>query len=123
MSRGIDRPAAAHRVDYADAEAEFVANLAQQRRGAAPPIAEGAVMADDDLGDADGLDHHFLDERFGAFRGEGAIEMLDKEEIDAEPGDLALLDAKRRQAERLAAGHEDIAGMRLEGQHRYRRAA
>src|SRR5580658_3315216 len=44
--------------------------------------------------------------------------MLDEQEIDAEPGDLALLDAEWRQAEWLAARHEDVARMRLEGQHR-----
>ena len=57
------------------------------------------------------------------FPGEGAVEMLDEQEIDAEPRDLALLDAKRRQTERLAPRHEDAARVRLEGQHRHRRAA
>ena len=36
------------------------------------------------------------------FFDEGEIEMLDEQQIDAEPGDLALLDAERGQPERLA---------------------
>ena len=44
--------------------------------------------------------------------------MLDEQQVDPEPCDLALLDAERGQAERLASGHEDAARMRLEGQDR-----
>jgi hypothetical protein len=72
---------------------------------------------------ADRADHHLIDERFGALPREFGIEMLDEQEIDAEKRDLALLDAKRRQAKRLAAGNEDVARVRLEGQYRARRAA
>ena len=123
MGRGIDRAAAAHRIDHGDAEAELAADLAQHRRRAAAAVAEGAIVADDDMGDADRPDHHLVDERFGAFRGKAAVEMLDEEKIRAEPRDLALLDAERGEPERLPAGHEDIARMRLEGQHAGRRAA
>ena len=48
--------------------------------------------------------------------------MLDEQQIDPEPRDLALLDAERGQPERLAPGHEDAARVRLEGQHRRRHA-
>ena len=48
--------------------------------------------------------------------------MLDEQEIDAEPGQFALLDPERGQPERLGSGHEHAARMRLEGQHRGRPA-
>jgi hypothetical protein len=75
-------------------------------------------MSDNDVRHADGTDQHILNKRFGAFARKGRVEMLDKQQIDIEPGHFALLDPERRQAERLAILHEDVAWMRLEGQHR-----
>ena len=43
--------------------------------------------------------------------------MLHEQEVDAEPGDLTLLDPEWGQPERLAIRHEDAARVRLEGQH------
>src|SRR5271168_1033813 len=80
-------------------------------------------MADNHMHRADRTDHDLVDKRFGALLRELAVEMLDEHEVDAEPSDLSLLDAKRGQPERLAAGQEDVARMRLEGQHRAWRAA
>src|SRR5581483_5987077 len=83
MGRGIDRRVgAAHRIDDADAEAVHRPRLLQHRGGAAAAVAEGAVVADDDMADADGGDHDLLDEGFGAFLGEGGVEMLDEQQID-----------------------------------------
>ena len=42
--------------------------------------------------------------------------MLHEQEVDAEPGDLTLLDPEWGQPERLAIRHEDAARVRLEGQ-------
>ena len=48
--------------------------------------------------------------------------MLDEQQIDAEPGHFALLDAERRQPERFGRREEHAARMRLEGQHAGRAA-
>src|SRR5215472_13166127 len=104
MGRRIDRVAAAYGIDHGDAEALRRAVLAQHVGRAAPPVAKGAVMPDDDMRSADHLDHDFIDKRFGALPGELGVEMLNEQEIHHEPRDLALLDAKRREAEGLSAG-------------------
>src|SRR5256885_6860881 len=70
-------------------------------------------MADDDMAEPDRPEHDLLDKVFGAPVGEFQIEMLDEQELDPEPRDLALLDPKRGQAKRLALRHEDTARMRL----------
>ena len=44
--------------------------------------------------------------------------MLDEQELNAEPSHFTLLDAKRRQPERLGSGKKDATRMRLKGQHR-----
>ena len=74
-------------------------------------------MPDDDVARADRADQHLGDERFGALAREIEVEMLDEQQIDPEPRDLALLDAERRQPERLGLRHEHAARMRLEGQY------
>ena len=48
--------------------------------------------------------------------------MLDEQQIDAEPGQFALLDAERRQPEGFGRRKEHAARMRLEGQHAGRAA-
>ena len=48
--------------------------------------------------------------------------MLNEQQIDAEPGQFALLDAERRQPEGFGRGEEHAARMRLEGQHAGRAA-
>ena len=50
----------------------------------------------------DRAEHDLLDKGFGALLGEAGIEMLDEQELDPEPRDLALLDPERGQPERLA---------------------
>jgi hypothetical protein len=65
---------------------------------------------------ADRPDDDFGDEILGALGGEAEIEMLDKQQLDAEPRQFVLFSAERGQPERLAAGIEDAARMRLEGQ-------
>ena len=117
MRRGIDRRiGAAHRLDNCDAKAVPGPHLAQQFGRAPAAVAERAVMADDDMAEPDRPEHDLLDKVFGAPVGEFQIEMLDEQELDPEPRDLALLDPKRGQAKRLALRHEDTARMRLEGQ-------
>src|SRR2546421_716576 len=62
MGRGIGRRiGAAHRLDHRDAELVPVAHLAQQLDRAAAAIAEGAVMADDDMSQPDRAEHDLLD--------------------------------------------------------------
>jgi hypothetical protein len=117
MGRGIDRRiGAAHRLDNGHAKPVPRPHLAQQFGRAATAVAEGAVMADDNMAEADRAQHDLLDKGFSAPMGEFQIEMLDEQELDPEPRDLALLDPERGQAERLALRHEDTARVRLEGQ-------
>src|SRR5690242_14619977 len=117
MGRGIGGPiGAVYRRDDGDAKPARRPRIAQQLGRAAPPGAKGAIVADDDVAEADRADQHVVDKRFGTFAGKLAIEMLDEQELDAKPGELALLDAERRQAERLGVRHKDVARMRLEGQ-------
>src|SRR3954468_23228166 len=117
MSRGIDRAITlAHRLDDSDAETLPGAGILQHFGRAAAAVAEGAIVADHDMAEADRPDHHLPDERFSAPAGEGGVEMLDEQELDAELGDLAFFDPERGQSERFAPGHEDGARMRLEGQ-------
>src|SRR5207237_4834507 len=104
-------------LDDGEAEAMPGAHLAQQLWGAAAAVAEGAVMADDDMGQPNRAEHDLLDKGFGALLRETRVEMLDEQQLDPEPRDLALLDPERGQPIGLAAGHEDAARMRLEGQH------
>src|SRR5207302_4348484 len=115
MGRGIDRRVGvAYRIDDRDAEALLGAGGAQQFGRAAAAVAEGAVMTDDDMAEADRAEHHLLDKGFGALLREIEVEMLDEQQVDAEPLDLALLDPKRGQPIRLAFRHEDAARVRLE---------
>ena len=123
MGRGIDRRIlAAHRLDHRHPEAVLLTGLAQQLRRAAAAVAEGAIMADDDMRRADRADHDFVDKRFGALLGEGR-------------GRNAGRTADRRRAGRVSrsltrngvsrngsvAGQEHVARVRLEGQHAGRR--
>ncbi len=95
---------------------------AQQIRRTAATVAKRAVMPDDDVRHADRPEQHVLDKRSGALLGKGHVEMLDEQESDPEPRDLAPLDPERGQPKRLALGHEDTARVRLEGGHRRRHA-
>jgi len=71
---------------------------------------------------ADRSDDYIRDEVLGTLGGKAEIEMLDKQQVGAEPRQFAFLDPKRRQPERLGPGKENAARMRLEGQHRGRPA-
>ena len=66
---------------------------------------------------ADRADDDFGEKILGALGGKGAIEMLDKQEINSEPRQFALLDPERGQPKRLARRNEHGSRMRLEGQH------
>jgi hypothetical protein len=70
------------------------------------------------MGSTDGSDDDLSDEILGALRRKTEIEMLDEQQIDAEPRQFALLDAERRQSERLGRREEHGARVRLEGQYR-----
>ena len=123
MGRGIDgRVGAAHRFEDADGKTVARPCFTQQLGRAAPAVAEGAVPADDDMSGADRTHDDVGNKILGALGGKAEIEMLDKKEIDAEPRQFALLDAKGRQPERLGRRKKDAARMRLEGQHRGRPA-
>src|SRR5208282_4998548 len=123
MGRGIDRRVpAADRIEHRDAEAVLCTSRAQHIGGPAAAIAEGTVPADDDMARADRPDDDLGDEVLRTLGGKAEIEMLDEQQIDAESRQFALLDAERRQPERLARGKEHAARMRLEGQHRDRPA-
>ena len=65
----------------------------------------------------DRSDDDFRNEFLGALFREREVEVLDEQQIDAEPGQFALLDAERRQSERFGRGKEYAARMRFEGQH------
>src|SRR5438552_3333213 len=73
---------------------------------AAAWIAKGRIPADIDMRGADRANDDFGDEVLGALRGKAEIEMLHEQEVDAEPRQLTLLDAVRRQPERLGRREE-----------------
>ena len=105
MGRGIDgRILTANRLDDGDVEAMLPTSRAQQIRRPTAAVAKGAVPADDDMRGADRSNDDLGDEVVGAFSRKAEIEMLDKQQVDAE-------------AERLGRGKEHAARMRLEGQH------
>ena len=121
MGRGIDRGVgAAHRLDDCHPETVPRPRLAQHLGGAAALVAEGQIVADYDMADTDRADQQVVDEQLGRPSGEGRVEMLHEQKVDAEPRDLALLDAERGQPERLGFRHEHGARVRLERQHRRR---
>ncbi len=117
MGRGINRRVGtAHRLEHRDAEAALSTSRTQQIGGPAAAIAKGAVPADDEVPGADCPDDNLCDEILGTLGGKAEIEMLDKQQLDAEPRQFVLLGAERGQSERLGTRKENAARMRLEGQ-------
>ncbi len=101
LGRGIDgRILAANRLDDGDVEAMLPTGRAQQIRRPTAAVAKGAVPADDDMRGADRSNDDLGDEVVGAFSRKAEIEMLDKQQVDAEAGQFA--DAARRSGLRLA---------------------
>ncbi len=90
---------------------------AQEIGCSAAAVAKGAIPADHDVRGADRANDDFGDEILGAFDRKGEIEMLNKQQIDAEPRQLALLDAERGQPKRFGCRDEHTARVRFEGQH------
>ena len=84
-------------LDDADAKPLHPALAAQQIGGAATVLAKGAIPADDDMRGADRADDDFGDEILGAFCRKAEIEMLHKEQFDAQLCQFPLFDAKRRE--------------------------
>src|SRR5262249_38716565 len=111
-----------HRLQHRDTKAVTGALGPQQVGRSAAPVAEGAIPADDEVTGANRPDDDLGDKFLGALAGKAEIEMLDEQQIDAEPRQFALLDAEWRQPERLGPGNEDAARMRFEGQHTCGRA-
>ncbi len=123
MGRRIDcRILAADRFEHGHPETVLQTGGAQRIRRPTAAIAEGAIPADHDMRSADRSDDDLRDEFLGTLLREGEVEMLDKQQIDAEPCQFALLDAERRQPEGFGRGKEHGARMRLEGQHSGRAA-
>src|SRR6185437_5777328 len=115
--RGIERAAGGpYGIDDADAEAERRAALGEQRRVAAPLMAEDEIIAHHRMAEAQPADQHLVDEGLGAALGEIAIEMEREQQIDAERLDAPRLHAEGGQAKGRVLRPEDAARMRLEGE-------
>ncbi len=94
-----------------------------ERRGVARPlVAEAKVEADHDVADAEPAREHVVDEALGRFGHQMPIERQDVQVIDPEPGQEARLDPQRGQSRRRLLRRQDLARMRLEGDHAERRA-
>jgi hypothetical protein len=123
MGRGIDRRGlVADRLEHRDLKPVPGALGPQQIRRPTAPVPKGAIPADDHVAGAYRSDDDFGNKVLRTRGGEAEIEMLDEQQIDAEARQFALLDAERRQPERLGPRKENAARMRLEGQHRGRSA-
>src|SRR5712671_1582645 len=117
--RGVDGALGRRdRTDYGDAEMQIRAARLEQRRRAAPLVAEDEIVADDGVAHAEIADEHGLDEILCALRGEGEVEMQREQQIDAERLEVPRLGAERRQAKGRVVRPENTAGMRLEGEDR-----
>jgi len=108
----------AYGLDHGHAETVLYARGPQQLGVAAAAVAESGVPADNDVRGADRCNNYVGDEVLGALCRKGDIEVLHEQEVDAEPRQLALLDAERREAERLGGREEHAARVRLKSQHR-----
>ena len=104
------------------ADAAPGAHLLKQGDGAGAAAAEGEVVAHHHVARADARGHHVGDEGGRLARGEGAVETRDVEDLDAERGEVAGLEAEGREPEGFARGGQDLARVRLEGEHGKRRA-
>jgi len=81
-------------------------------------MAEAKVLTDRDVGRAQTIDEHLIDELLRALLGEAPIERDHDQLLDAQPRDQLLLDLEAREqlGSRLRADH--LQRMGLEGQHR-----
>jgi hypothetical protein len=85
-------------------------------------VAEGEVVAANDVPSAQAVDQHPLDEGTRGRAGEVQVERNDHQQLGTERFDQPLLDGERRQPERRRFRLEDAAGVRLQRQHRPRNA-
>ena len=88
----------------------------------ASSAAKGEIVTHHDVARADACRNHVRDEGGRLTRCEGAVEAGDVEKLDTECGEVAGLEAKGSEPEGLVRGAEDLARVRLEGEHRQRHA-
>ena len=100
------------------AEAVGDPEIGEQGGVAAAPGAKHEVVADHHMGRLQPLAQHLDHEGFGALAGQLGVEMQYEQVVDADRLEMADPDAERRQAEGRLARREELARMRLEGEHR-----
>ena len=94
-----------------------LAEALQQRDIAGALRAEAEVLADEHPAGLQPLNEHPLDERFRRQRGEIPVEALDVRALHPVRRQQLELLAKRREPRGRAIGREELARMRLEGEH------
>ena len=122
LARGIDALLGAGRLDAGHADAAAGADLGKQRNSAGAAAAEGEVVAHHHVARADARGDNIGDEGGRLARGEGAVEARNVEDLHAERGEVAGLEAEGREPEGFVRGGQHLARMRLEGEHGKRRA-
>src|SRR5207253_3472513 len=91
LGRGINRRIlAADWLDHGHLETVLQTRGPQKIGRPTATVAERAIPADDNMRGADRSDDDFGDELLGTFLRKGQIEMLDEQQIDAEPSQFAL---------------------------------
>ena len=112
-----DHPGAAgHRGEFGDAEAARRSGALQRFRGAGAALAEGVVVADDDVADVQAAHQGVGDEVVGGGLRIGEVEPPHEQEVRAHVLDQLRLDAERGEAEGGEFGLEGRSRVRLEGQ-------
>jgi hypothetical protein len=84
-------------------------------------VAETEIEADHDVAHAEAAGQHVVHELLGRLAQQVFVEGEREQVRDAELGQQARLDPKRREARRRAVGRQDLARMGLEGDHAKRR--
>ena len=90
---------------------------AQQVGVALGLVAEAEVLPDRDLASPRAADEHVVDELLRPLGGERAVERDHHQLAHAEAGDQVGLDVERGQQLRRGVGRDDLARVRLEGEH------
>ena len=121
-ARGADLALPGDRLDPADAEAVVLAECSEHLDVACPPVAEAEVLADHDLARAEPAREHVVDELGGGLLAEVVGEGEREQILDPELGQEPRLDPERREPGRRLVGGQDLARVRLEGDHPERRA-
>ena len=116
-------PCQVDRLDPGDRRSRYSSpSISRRSTSPARAIAEAEVVADHGMTDAEPAGQHVVDELLGRLLAQLPREGEREQVLDAQLGEQARLDAERRQARRRVVRRQDLARMRLEGDHAERRA-